>query len=153
MRYIGTKFGHAALKLKPDMKLLKDGVVKLTQWLIFNVCIALTPILINYLKVASVKDGHFEIDMLFAHGELLLISVAIAAEAIGGLMVSKSDKKLRKLLAGGASIMLLILASFWFADIVTEVEPLDVSFVASTSLIVFAVTLFTSGNCKLLSEA
>lgn len=152
MRYIATKFRSAVVKLKPDSKALKESVTRITQWMIFNVCIALMPILINYVKVVSVKGKHFELSALFAHGELLLVSVAIAAEAVGGLMLSKPEKKFRKLLMGGASILLLMFTSFWFADIVTEIGPLDAVFIARTSLVVFAITLFTSGNCKLLSE-
>lgn len=124
---------------------------KLVRWFIFSVLIALLPIVFAYWHIAT--DGkHPNWASIVAHGELMLVSVALAADAIGELIGRGAAKPLKKILAGGGCTITVISASFYFADVSSK-PPVDLELVLRTSLGIFLLTVIASASCKALAEA
>lgn len=88
-------------------------VMTLTYWFFFNVCIALTPLLITYLFLPTSQGSIEDFFQIFSvEGQLAILSVALVGGGIGDLLASNKTKKLSKLLAGGICTLCLIVACF-----------------------------------------
>jgi hypothetical protein len=127
---------------------------KLIRWGIFSVIIALLPVFFNLLTVGS-RGGSLSLRQVASHGELLLISTAIAAASVGDLIASGSKLPMAKILAGGGCIVGLFLGSLWYADISAAQAAnvvLNPAWINNGSAIVFALTLVSSGSCVALAE-
>jgi hypothetical protein len=67
--------------------------MKLLRWMIFSVIVALTPLWLNAVILLTKNKSISEVPVLvLAGGELLLISTAIAADAIGDLIATGSER-------------------------------------------------------------
>jgi hypothetical protein len=130
-------------KAKPTERLLR--------WFIFSVVIALAPLIYSFLS-ALTHQRPMGLFLISGHGEILLLSAAISAAAIGELFSSKPGKGIPKLLAGGGCVTILFLASLWFEDIVSSTEPIRMSVVEYGSLAMFVSALVSSGSCIALAE-
>jgi len=122
-------------------------VNKLVKWLIFSVIAALAPLVFHYMSALTTGK---EVSFLgpISGGELLLLSVALAAVAIGENYMLGNNHLTRKLILGGLSLLSLLLASYWYAYISTFVgasEAVDRGFVGWGSIIIYAVTLVLAG--------
>jgi hypothetical protein len=115
---------------------------KLLRWFIFSVLIALVPLAVSYLGLRLDRQEP-SLYLLTERGELLLISTAIASAAVGELIPAGRARAIRKLIAGGSCILLIMLSSFAFAAIQarSNADPLTV-FAASVWL--FAGSLLAS---------
>jgi hypothetical protein len=124
-----------------------------TIWLIFSVLLALAPLLFNAILTFIIGQSPNLVELL-RNGELLLIAVAIGADAVGKLVASSESLRLLKIVASGGSIMLIIVCSFLFAAVSTRSlgMPIDAGRVAGVSGIMFALTVVASGSCTLLAE-
>ncbi len=90
---------------------------------------------------------------LVARGEMLLISSAIAAGAIGDLFGSRDNFRVLKYFIGGFCVILLFLTASWFVDIQNMVvEDIDYEFIANNSLTMFAATVICGALCIILAE-
>lgn len=91
-----------------------------------------------------------------SNGELLLISVALAAAAIGDLLGKRNGTlTMPKLISSGICMLMLLIASFYYADISAcrmSGQPIQDGVIASVSLISCACTLVCGGCCVALSE-
>ena len=129
-------------------------VEKLIRWFIFSVIVALLPLIFNALRLIT-RGSVFSITALTAHGELLLVACAISAAAVGELVASGSILKIAKIIVGGCSIIILSLASLYFADISAarlSGEILQNSVISRVTLILYSIALVSSGCCIALSE-
>lgn len=68
-----------------------------TVWIIFSVFLALTPLIFHALW-AYIGGSALSFANLFANGELLIISVALGADAVGKLIDSGSYRRTAKIL-------------------------------------------------------
>lgn len=125
----------------------------LSRWFFFGVLCSILPLIAKFLVQLSVKPEHESVllQSLLERGELLIVSAAIAAEAIGTLVGSGSEFKLLKIIAGGCCLCSLFCASLWFAGIPADVS-INRGVVAVGSLVIFGMTLLTSGCTKYISE-
>ncbi|MDM8560771.1 hypothetical protein [Candidatus Parabeggiatoa sp. HSG14] len=133
------------------------GIRKLIRWFIFSIIITLLPIILSALSLETM--GKLDsLSQLIAHGELLLIATAISAAAVGELFISSSKLKILKVIVGGATITVLMIAASYFAEISTtylsgvtfDTQQIDV--IVETSLWIFGISVFLAGCCLLLSE-
>lgn len=127
---------------------------KLVRWLIFSVVIALLPLAFNLLNIIS-QENTISFYLIFSHGELLLVSAAITATAIGELVASGKNKAIAKLISGGCCTVDLIVASYWFSLISTSISmsiPVNSKMVAQGSIAIFLFSVLASGSCIALSE-
>ncbi|NQT02196.1 MAG: hypothetical protein HQ580_09245 [Planctomycetes bacterium] len=91
---------------------------------------------------------------LVSNGELLLISGAISAGALGHLFGSEGTMGLAEILSGGGCVWVLMIATYWFAD-VSELRKLNEGAektIAVGSLIIFIFAVTTGSFCVLLGQ-
>jgi hypothetical protein len=118
------------------------------------VAVALLPLAFNALRLRTLDPA-----AIFGRGELLLVTAALTAAAIGDLL-GPEDSQARvvgKLFIGGGCVVELVLASAWVGDISaalrgTEGASLDPGHVASMSGVLFAFAVAAGGSAKVLSQ-
>jgi hypothetical protein len=91
-----------------------------------------------------------------AKGELLLLSAAISAAAAGEVVGTTDGPrwKTSKLLGVSLSILVVVIATYWFADVASaaaSAQTIDRSAIANGSLVVFGSSIVTSAACIMLS--
>jgi hypothetical protein len=123
---------------------------KLTRWIIFNVMVALVPLFAGYLGLQLGREEP-GLHTLTARGELLLISSAIAAAAVGELIPAGRSKATFKLCAGGTCILLVLVSSLVFAAIQARPDA-DPQAILSTSVGLCVGTLLASFSCVYLAH-
>ena len=115
---------------------------KLVKWFVFSVVIALLLILFNFLLLLT-ANAPAGLAQLVGHGELLLIAAGLAARAIGDVIGSGDVRKIPKLIASGAAVIVLVLASFYFSHVaasyaLNQTVNIDVVFFVSVWLYVIS---------------
>lgn len=95
----------------------------------------------------------FTLNALAEHGELLLVATVIGGAAIGELITPRTHRwRIRKILSGGATLVLVITSAMWFAIIVSSGGTLNADVVSFGSLALLIFTVLSSGGCVALSE-
>jgi hypothetical protein len=126
---------------------------RLIVWIIFSVIVALTPIIFNAI-LTFITGSTPTLSQLLKNGELLIIAVAVGADAVGKLVGSGTSKKIYKILSAGVCILLIIVSSLLFSAI--SMTSIGASFdplrVAHVSIYVYLLTMITSGSCIILAE-
>ncbi len=130
----------------------KKAMENFTVWLIFSVFLALTPLVFNgatdFINGSNVEPSH-----VLGKGELLIVSVAIGADATGKLIGSGRKHRLFQIIAAGACILLIILSSLLFAVISrSSGNPIDINRVLSSSSLMFLMIIVAGASCTLLAE-
>lgn len=123
--------------------------VKLVRWWLFSVLVGLVPLITSYLAL-QLDPQPPPLYTLTARGELLLISVAIAAAAVGELLPGDHGKAVQKLLAGGGCVLLILASSLIFSTIQAGQHPNAVRIFA-TSIWLFCGTLLASFSAVYLA--
>jgi len=129
-------------------------ITKIVKWFIFSVIIALLPIIFNLLIVLS-NGVAPSLEILTSRGELLLVAAGIAASAIGELIASGQNYMTPKLLAGGSCVIILSLASLYFAHISATIilgKTLDANVVSYTSMYLYIFAILSGASCIVLAE-
>lgn len=127
---------------------------KLTRWFLFGVIVALLPVIFNYLHLRT-RASSVSFDDIAGRGELLLVAAGIAATAIGDLLGSSASMKVPKIIAGGFSVIVLGLASLYFADVAAAYlsnQNINAHIVSNTSLTLLLSAIVTGGSCIALAE-
>lgn len=114
------------------------------RWLLFGIVLAVLPVAVNWISLQT-RDLDASHTVVLGSGELLLVSAVLGATATGDLMGARSRRFLvfRTMLTG-FNVILMILASLWFADVAATIradDKVDREFVAFGSLVVFATTI------------
>ncbi|MCI5210497.1 MAG: hypothetical protein D3910_17290 [Candidatus Electrothrix sp. ATG2] len=130
----------------------RNLIERFTLWLIFSVTLALAPLIFNAL-VVFISGKTPTLDQLLKNGELLIITVAIGADAMGKLFGSGSARKLPRIAAGGGTLLLVLVSSLLFSAVTTSSlgAALDPDRIALLSGIMFLSTIITGGTCTLLA--
>lgn len=123
---------------------------KLTRWFIFGVIVSLLPFALAYLNLWASKKP-VKVEDLFSRGELLLVSTALGAAAIGELLGIKDTHALYKIIIGGCSFVVVLTQMAWYAYASDASQGLDGRSVAKLSVVFFVVTLVCSSACLLLA--
>src|ERR1700677_1427829 len=120
---------------------------RLLRWVLFTVIISLLPFIFTGVDLWTdgKLDGIFDLykhgSLLWPHGELLLVSIAILADAAGGLIASGTTDRFVTLLTAGGGIIFAIGAAAWEEKIqepVTHVLPR----IVDGSAAVFGASIF-----------
>jgi uncharacterized membrane protein len=131
---------------------------RLLKWVFFSVLIALIPIGITFLNELTEDNAPAWLVIgkrVLAHGELLLISAAIAADAVGDLIGAGKQYLTLKISSGGACMLIILSAALWYANIAAMLQAgrnPNIDLVAMGSLLVLAGTVATSGLAKFVAE-
>jgi hypothetical protein len=130
---------------------------KIQIWILFNVFVALTPIVFHFISY-PIRGLRVNVGELLAKGDLLLVTAALAAGAIGDIMFSGSQKsltpnlKISKTLVCGCCVLLLMLSSLIYAQISTSGTPLSHEMIVKFSSTLFGCTFFVGLCCGVLAE-
>lgn len=136
----------------------KEVSAKLPHWVLFNVCIALAPLVLNYLKASlfAETNGQDFLSSLSLNGELFIISTAILGESVGDLVTSKNEGRVATVI-GGVCVLLLISTTFLFAAVTTsdtaQAQVDNSSAISRMSLHFFYASFFMSACCKLMASS
>jgi hypothetical protein len=129
---------------------MRARIERLLRWFLFSVLVSLIPLALTYVNLLF--DGRqVHPEMLLARGELLLVSATLGAAALGELMPSGRDNAMGKLLASGASVLMIVLSSVCFASIQSRQSP-DSGPILVVSLFLFAGMLLAAGSCMFYSH-
>ena len=130
----------------------QKAIENFTVWLIFSVFLALTPLIFNG-ATDFINGSNVDFSQLLGRGELLIVSVAIGADATGKLIGSGEKQKIFKIIAAGACILLVIISSLLFAVISRSTGiPIDIGRVSSSSCLMFLMIIVSGASCTLLAE-
>jgi hypothetical protein len=126
---------------------------RILKWLFFTVFMSLIPFLLTGLTLwIDPKPGKaFEWSSLWPHGDLLLISTAIAADGLGDMIPTGSWATKSKIVSAGSCVILLFLCALWYA-VVQDHPSYPTSKISESSLWLFGLTLVATFVCKLLAE-
>lgn len=123
---------------------------RLVRWFMFSVLVSLVPLALTYLNLRL--DGiEVRLEMLLARGELLLISTTLGAAALGELFPGGRENAMEKLLASGASVLMIVLSSVCFASIQTR-RSADPEPITLVSVSLFVGMLLAAGSCMFYSH-
>jgi len=150
---LSTSTTVSTASTNPKERLKKSFRVILIS-LTFDVILGSCTVIWNYLSLFTdaIPIQFFD---LFAHGELLIISVAITAGAIGTLLssgkVSKDDT--RSLFFFCLSLLILVFTAGWFTSLGPAGKASNIQGFGQISLALYVVSIIISVNCRLLAEA
>jgi len=130
-----------------------EVTIRIIKWIIFGVILALAPIGFDYLNQATHVDAPRFTEVI-SKGELALVCAGIAGAAIGELIGSGKDLLALKMISGGGSVVIVLVAAAWYAQIASDARagaPYNKDTVASYSIWLLFFTIVSSIGCMLTS--
>lgn len=89
---------------------------RLLSWFIFSFLIGVIPIVFSFASLLN-KGLDASLTAVIGKGELFIFIAAISAGAIGELFSENIKNKTSAILAGGATLIILLLTALQYADI------------------------------------
>jgi hypothetical protein len=127
---------------------------RLINWLMFSAGLALLPIMFNALSTVT-RSENTSLGTLVQNGELLLVTGALAATALGEILQA-DDPRTSRSIVGGSALFILALASYYFADISIGRrldEQLDVVVIQNISLVLYSFSVLVGASAIAIREA
>ena len=126
-------------------------IQKIATWILFSVLVALVPFLFSW-SVLAYNGSKITMPGIFGDGELFLVSAAIAAGALGEVILVDvpSSRRLIKVFAIGGCTLSITVSSLWFGLVASSTQgkhPTHPATVANWSLLLFLITFFCSLAC------
>ncbi len=129
--------------------------LRVIRWLIFNVALAVVPLVVSGL-IRATRGQALSLYIMLANGELLLITVCMAGAAIGELLGIKERRYPKlELIAGGTCVVILVVTAIYFADISsahTSSQQIDFAVIKWTSLVLYTSGFIASLSCIVIAE-
>jgi hypothetical protein len=113
----------------------------------FTVLVSLIPFLITALIKAG-QSGPFVLASLWPHGELLLVSTALAADGIGDLFAFRGPYDGFKLTVGFGFFVVVVVTVAWYAILQVQ-QGYSVNFISKGSIALFGSVVVTGASVKL----
>lgn len=126
-------------------------------WLIYTVVISLLPIGFHALQFIN-RGEPVKLFNILSNGELLIISVGMAATAIGEALWRKSNNLVHNSLVlhiVGICFLLLIVSAFYYADVAAmnmAKNIVEEQVLVKNSLLLYLFTFISSSCCIVLLE-
>ncbi len=112
---------------------------RLLRWFFFTVLVSLVPF--GMVAVAFWSgDISFRLANLWPHGELLVVSTALAADAMGELIPTKATARRAKIISGGCCVLVLLISAIWYA-MIQDRPGFKVNRISEGSIILFVFTV------------
>ena len=126
-------------------------MIKVIQWLIFQVVLSLTPVGAAILSKLTINGFSEPIDLneILKNGELILVTAAIVGAAIGDLLGGNRKHPGLELISGGGCIVILLLTCLYFPTISNASANLDS--IKQVSFCLFGTGFVASLSCIVLS--
>ncbi len=132
---------------------LETTIKELIIWLIFTVSVSLLPLIIDYMiRIIKTQNNPSLEDL--TDGQLLLIAVALGAEAIGSVLFKGQNYSVDEIIIIGVSFLILLFASFLYPSIIDLKQSQRLQsprFVLKVTLVLFSLSLTFSFACKWIS--
>lgn len=127
-------------------------MARISRWIFFVVLASLAPIVADYVakrshvqQIPQESQHPFLVPaaLVVAHGELLLIAAALAAESIGELVAVGTKNASAKIAAGGSCLLLLVVSSWWYSGIAGSSDVSDQTRIFNTkySIVIWTATV------------
>ena len=123
---------------------------RLIRWAIFGVIVAILPLVFRYLWTLS-QNGGASVTQMLSNGELLLISTALAASAIGEIIPCGRQYPGCALVAGGGCLSSLLFGALYYAAVSSN-PPARQDIVVFISFVLFSFSLLSSAGCLIVAE-
>ena len=126
---------------------------KLARWFIFGVVFALVPLLITSVIKTTIGPPVLWCDIV-AHGELVLLAVALCGAGLGEILGTRTKEPLSDLCAGGACTTVLVGASIYYSAVASaseRAEQINRPVVLKVSLALYCAALASSAVCVVLA--
>jgi amino acid permease len=127
---------------------------KLARWLLFGIIFPIVPLIANYLWLGMHEEPQ-GVAVVIRNGELLLVTSVMCAVALGEIIGTSDKLPTTKILAGGATIIIMMLAIMLFVNI-SDVRfnngKISDASIMTRSLITFFSAIFTCTSCVAVSE-
>lgn len=126
---------------------------RVVRWFVFSVVLALLPLAFRFAW-QSTSSNTPTVANILSQGELLLVSAAIAAAAVGELVARGRQSPIMQILACGGCIGSVLFSSLYYAVVSTHHSqtPIFESTVSSISFWMFGLTVVSSAGCISLAE-
>ncbi len=118
---------------------------RITKWLLFGVVCSLLPILFKVITYVT-RGQNIELTILVEHGELFLISTAIAATGLGELVTEGPKPTTGVILTAFSSFALTAVSAYWFSDL-NNAAQVDLNNIVNASVTIFLVSLISTFIC------
>lgn len=122
---------------------------KLARWVLCGVVGSAAPLIINYLLIVP-KEWSYNPQSVVAHGELCIVVAAMCSVSVGELLGSSSRYKTLTVIAGGVTLLLLMVSRALYASIPIY-RNLPETYIGNISYILFACSFVSSMCCIGLS--
>ncbi|GAA6620264.1 hypothetical protein [Scytonema sp. NUACC26] len=122
---------------------------KIIKWLFFNILFALIPLIYRIIRLCLFNSCANPLNLLYQQGELLLLSTAVFAEAIGELTNTEPRNKNGALILMGISFLAIILNTNMFLDLKNFK---NVNLVAIWSIVIYATSIFVGLTSKIIGK-
>lgn len=128
--------------------------VKLLRWAVFGVLFAVLPFVGSWLAWCA-QYHHTKVDFYFYYlwerGELLIVSAAFAADAIGECISLNPQFLALRVTTAGFCLLMMFVEAIWFALLQFSKDAYDPKWISYGSIGLFLVTLVTAGVCKTIA--
>ena len=124
------------------------------KWLMFQICFGLLPIGLNAVRILAEGDS-FTWTKILSRGELLLISCALSAGAIGDIVAINTRHIGTRIVAVGCCVVSLFLGAYSYAQLSGQISSgngYNAPFVAVYSTWLYLFSVVASGGCIFLGE-
>ncbi len=120
-------------KVKPEAK------TRLLQWALFGVLFSLTPLVFRLIW-SSTTVGRVDVTGILSQGELLLVSTALSAAAVGDLYPVHPRFRRTAIAISGCCLFVVAVSSAYYAAVSVSDAPYR-SVVAIASFIFFLLSM------------
>lgn len=123
------------------------------KWMIWSVLLSLSPFVLELLGLLTTSNPGtgLRLSTPIERGQLLLVCAGLGATGVGDLIGTSTDELSAKRYAGGASVLIVLLAAGYYATASSpSVQNREV--VVSVSVVLYLLTLLVSFACVTLAE-
>lgn len=126
---------------------------KFVRWLVFGVTFSLAPIADDYVSAIGRHGGSFPpIAEVLKHGELFILSSALAAVGLGEIIGANQKFQLVKIFIGGFSALNIFSSSELYSHANSPESANFIGYYTVVSYFIFAFTCIVSASCILISD-
>lgn len=131
----------------------EDFWARMGRWLLLTVVAALAPLGVDYINAISDAGGSFpRLSVAYEHGELCLVTTALAGVALGELLGLSEQAKVAKVCLGGLCVIAVFVGAALYVTMKARFNPQSAPMMAYISGWTFLATLFVSTCSVGLSE-
>ncbi|NHC33526.1 hypothetical protein [Scytonema millei] len=126
---------------------------QLLLWFLFNVTIALLPFGFSVFRI-KMEGREPTLEELFSKGELLIVAVAIDADALGSIISNGQEFLTWKIVSGAICMLFMLFACYGYAELSDtsfQRTPQVNQFASKASILLSTGSLLISGVCKILT--